>query len=125
MDIFITILSLFWGVLSIILFFKIWIATNDIAEMKAMMHSFSNHSAGAPSAPPCSYQQKSKKEDPAEPARIETLNLHLGDKIIRLKDNKEYKIEEIRPNGILIYLGMIEGYRTLTPDQFRVISKEA
>ena len=126
MEVLIAFLSIIWSILCLILFFKIWGATNDIAEMKDMMHSFLNNytNSNRPSQQPVGTVQQSasevsKKETPTP--KIEDLGLRPGDYIVRNFDNKEYKIEEVRPNGVLVYIGMMAGYRTLTPDQFTVV----
>ncbi|MBP3773829.1 MAG: hypothetical protein ILA34_00575 [Bacteroidaceae bacterium] len=127
MEVFIIFFSLIWSILCIILFFKVWAATNDIADIKNMMQSFLNHTPNinySPSQPSVvSVQPQSTEETKEENQipKIEDLGLQPGDYVLRHIDNKEYKIEEVRPNSVLIYLGMMGGYRTLTPDQFTVV----
>ena len=117
------ILLVVWGILNIILFFKIWGATNDIAEMRNMMHSYTTPQIEdkiASSVPSTEEQEVKDTEDVVQPNMMENLNLKAGDYVIRNIDNKEYKIEEIRPDGVLIYVGMFTGYQVLKPNEFTI-----
>ena len=49
---------------------------------------------------------------------MEDVKIQPGDFVIRNLDGKEYKVEEVRSNGVLIYTGIMGGYRTLKPDEF-------
>lgn len=117
------ILLVVWGILNIILFFKIWGATNDIAEMRKMMHSYTTPQIEdkiASSVPSTEEQEVKDTEDVVQPNMMKNLNLKAGDYVIRNIDNKEYKIEEIRPDGVLIYVGMFTGYQVLKPNEFTI-----
>ena len=117
------ILLVVWGILNIILFFKIWGATNDIAEMRNMMHSYTTPQIKdkiASSVPSTEEQEVKDTEDVVQPNMMKNLNLKAGDYVIRNIDNKEYKIEEIRPDGVLIYVGMFTGYQVLKPNEFTI-----
>lgn len=117
------ILLVVWGILNIILFFKIWGATNDIAEMRNMMHSYTTPQIEdkiASSVPSTEEQEVKDTEDVVQPNMMENLNLKAGDYVIRNIDNKEYKIEEICPDGVLIYVGMFTGYQVLKPNEFTI-----
>ncbi len=128
MEVLIAFLSIIWSILCLILFFKIWGATNDIAEMKDLLRTLTYNSPQA-NTPNVRQQDNSIQQSSANDIadahtpKMEDLELKKGDYIIRNIDNKEYKIEEVRPNGVLIYLGMMGGYRTLNPEEFTIIKK--
>ncbi|MBR6338689.1 MAG: hypothetical protein IKR63_00965 [Alloprevotella sp.] len=119
-------LGLAWGILNLILFFKIWGATNDIAEMRDMMRNFVSSPSTVYTQTPntvSSFEQQTNnvtKEGMTSAQTMSNLRLKPGDYIIRNFDNKEYKIEEVRQDGVLVYLGMMGGYRTLKPEDFTV-----
>ena len=126
MEVFIGIISIIWTILCIILFFKIWGATNDIAEMRDMMRNFVSSPSTVYTQTPntvSSFEQQTNnvtKEKMTSAQTMSNLRLKPGDYIIRNFDNKEYKIEEVRQDGVLVYLGMMGGYRTLKPEDFTV-----
>ncbi len=120
MEVIIALLYLVWAILCLILFFKIWVATNDIAEMKRMMQSILlNKGHAAPSPAQEVYSSLDSSDDSAvSQSPKQNLRICKGDYVIRNFDGKEYEVEDVRPNGVLIYLGLVGGYRTLAPDEF-------
>ena len=74
----------------------------------------------ASSVPSTEEQEVKDTEDVVQPNMMENLNLKAGDYVIRNIDNKEYKIEEICPDGVLIYVGMFTGYQVLKPNEFTI-----
>lgn len=105
---FLSILSIIGSILSIILFFKfffkIWGATNDIAEMKKMMQNWLHYNQ---------YSDSSKLDEKG-------ININVGDIIIRNNDGKEYEVKEVRDDCIVIDLGGLSGTRTLDKTQFTI-----
>lgn len=47
-------------------------------------------------------------------------NIKKGDTIIRRFDDKEYEVIEVRPNGVLIYTGIMGGYRVLSYEDYYI-----
>lgn len=123
MEFFIILIGLIWGILNLILFFKIWGATNDIAEMKDMMRNiiFSpSNIKEIPAAHSADIQDDVATTEVTEKVQMSSFNIKPGDYIIRNMDNKEYKVKEVRHDGVLIYLGMVGGYRMLKPNEFTI-----
>lgn len=65
-------------------------------------------------------QEKPSQAESSNSKSIREMNLKPGDIIIRNFDGKEYEVKEVRSDTILIYTGMIGGYRALSPDAFKL-----
>lgn len=104
MEALIVILYIVWGILCLILFFKIWGATNDIAEMKDMMQQYLN--------------PKNNNSQGKGVTSFDNIKVEVGDTIVRVKDGKEYEVVGVRDDSIVIDLGEFSGLRTLQPEDF-------
>lgn len=71
-----------FGILQIILFFKLWGMTNDVKEMKNMMRSYSN-----------------KMKTPIENTERKNGILEKDALVVDLKTEKQMKISELLANG--------------------------
>ena len=100
-------ISLVWGVLCLILFFKIWGMTNDVRDIKEhLLYSKQVEAVDklvANSVAPLSTEKKEKKEE-------EINGIRVGDTIIDKKTNKQYIVKAIYSNG---QLGVDTGKRYL------------
>lgn len=109
------ILLVVWGILNIILFFKIWGATNDIEEMKYMMRSFINNTSynskqdtihEQPSMN--SVQNSLSKEHKEEIPTSQTGNIGIrpGNTILHRPSCRKFKIIEVRSGKVLVDCGL-------------------
>lgn len=115
MEVLIGIISIIWTILSLILFFKIWGATNDIEEMKDMMRSFINNTSynskqdtihEQPSMN--SVQNSLSKEHKEEIPTSQTGNIDIrpGNTIVHRPSCREFKIIEVRSGKVLVDCGL-------------------
>ena len=79
METFIILIILIFGILQLILFFKIWGMTNDIREIKERYLS----STTSP-----------KKKMPTQPTEF-----NIGELVVEIKTNKQMRIKEITEDG--------------------------
>ena len=108
MDVLLSIVLLVFGILQVILFFKIWGMTNDVCKIRELLENFSK-----------SNTNNSLKEFVEECATIE-----VDDFVMEIKTQKEFKVtriidenkfECIERDGFAIY--------TFGKDEIRFISK--
>lgn len=90
---FISIIMLIFGVLQIILFFKIWGMTNDVRELRNFIVS-RNFPSNAPTLPTQEISSSSnEKRDETYDERIETLNV--GDEVILKSSGQRVEITKV------------------------------
>ena len=100
MEILLSIILLVFGILQVILFFKIWGMTNDIAEMNARFKAI------------CPTEEEKKinalieKQNSANNTNTEAINnteeLNIGDNVIYEPMNRKMIIKEITKEGLLV-----------------------
>lgn len=86
---FLTIVLLIFGVLQIILFFKVWGMTNDV---KKLTNKFCNNDDTSPCADFPTEISKNNAPDNTPDGGVE---ISVGDKVIRRKDGKEMMVDRI------------------------------
>ena len=85
---------LVWGILNIILFFKIWGMTNDVREIKERLLFPSNNSIKVDNNP-----SDSNKEDKASNFNIGSRAYEVGEIVYDIKSGKELIIRSIEKDG--------------------------
>lgn len=118
MEVFIAVFSIIWGILSLVLFFKVWGMTNDVNEMLRIMQeqTKSQTDTKEETAP---VEVSSSEETPIEK---EEPRVKVGDTILHLKDGKHYEVAKVDAGSVLIDRGFFFGPVWLTPDQYELIS---
>ena len=106
MEILLSIILLVFGILQVILFFKIWGMTNDIAEMNARFKAI------------CPTEEEKKinalieKQNSANNTNTEANNnteeLNIGDNVIYEPMNRKMIIKEITKEGLLVCISYKE-----------------
>ncbi len=106
MEILLSIILLVFGILQVILFFKIWGMTNDIAEMNARFKAI------------CPTEEEKKinalieKQNSANNTNTEAINnteeLNIGDNVIYEPMNRKMIIKEITKEGLLVCISYKE-----------------
>ena len=105
---FIIIVSIIWGILNLILFFKIWGMTNDVSELKKIISRYINN-----------------QETTAESEKSSGDKIKKGDKILYLKDNKTYDVIYVNKDGeVYIELGLWSGNKWISPGEYELISEK-
>ena len=122
MEILLSIISIVFGILSIILFFKIWGMTNDIAEMNARFKAI------------CPTEEEKKinalieKQNTANNANTGAIydakEYNVGDNVIYEPMNRKMIIKEITKEGLLVCIsykpnGKEEYEGTYKPEQVK------
>ena len=112
-SIFISILAIVWSVLCIILFFKVWVMTNDVKEMKLF---FLNAKGKIPSL------EAIKGEN--TPIVDSERNIKSGDIVINLRNGKEIKVDDVTSDGKFVcyiddvYTGIFEPNEIATKEEY-------
>ena len=122
MEILLSIILLVFGILQVILFFKIWGMTNDIAEMNARFKAI------------CPTEEEKKinalieKQNSTNETNTEAINntkvLNVGDNVIYEPMNRKMIIKEITKEGLLVCIsykpnGKEEYEGTYKPEQVK------
>ena len=122
MEILLSIILLVFGILQLILFFKIWGMTNDIAEMNARFKAI------------CPTEEEKKinalieKQNSTNETNTEAINntkmLNIGDNVIYEPMNRKMIIKEITKEGLLVCIsykpnGKEEYEGTYKPEQVK------
>ena len=110
-------ISVVWGVLCLILFFKIWGMTNDVREIKShLLHSQV-------------LEQKIASPKPQEIILSRDRNIKKGDVVINLRNGKEIIVDEIMEDGSFIcyidqtYTGEFQPNEIATKEEYSEIKK--
>lgn len=122
MDVLLSIVLLVFGILQVILFFKIWGMTNDVAEMNARFKAI------------CPTEEEKKinalieKQNSTNETNTEAINntkvLNIGDNVIYEPMNRKMIIKEITKEGLLVCIsykpnGKEEYEGTYKPEQVK------
>lgn len=51
------------------------------------------------------------------------VKVNAGDYVVRLKDGKKYKVEEVNDDRVFIFTGNFSGYIWLSPDQYKTLEE--
>ena len=113
MDVLLSIVLLVFGILQVILFFKIWGMTNNVCKTKELMENYSQNNT--------SNSSKEVIEEIVE----ECDNIEVNDFVMEIKTQKEFKVKQIigenkfeciERYGCVIY--------TFNKDEIKLISKQ-
>lgn len=107
---FLSIVLILFGVLQIILFFKLWGMTNDVSKIKHLLESKLSNIQIAKEQPIIS-QTKNKVPMAKESKNIELSNdINTGDSVIRLSDGKMMIVDSIDDGQYFCKGSFMEGY---------------
>ena len=122
MDVLLSIVLLVFGILQVILFFKIWGMTNDIAEMNARFKAI------FPTEEEKKINALIEKQNSTNETNTEAINntkvLNIGDNVIYEPMNRKMIIKEITKEGLLVCIsykpnGKEEYEGTYKPEQVK------
>ena len=120
----IAIVSIIWGILSIILFFKIWKMTEDVARLAQIVEKIAISKGYQTSDVKCEKESSISNEESTESnsdTKDETIphNFKVGDKVFHPKSGKSMTIEKINGNLIQCYVGYFTGYKVYHASELR------
>ncbi|MBR1593280.1 MAG: hypothetical protein IJ659_00715 [Alloprevotella sp.] len=92
-----------------------WAALNVFANISLRLKTLQEVFADATAV---GTQPEAPKDTRPKSVRLGEMDLKPGDTIVRNIDGKEYEVKEVRSDAVLIYTGMLGGYRALSPDEF-------
>lgn len=107
---FLSIVLIVFGVLQIILFFKIWGMTNDVAKIKDLLESKLSNIQMAKDQP--LIEQKEDKAPVTKETKSKQLHndINIGDSVIRLSDGKMMVVDSIDDGQYFCKGSFMEGY---------------
>ena len=112
-EIFLAIVSIGWGVLCLILFFKIWKMTDDVNRLTFYVSQLTIKICGEVKEPAPTMLQK-LQEVPAKEEVEEEPHDHdfkRGDKVYIIATKKKVEVEKYKGNTILCYCGLMAGFK--------------
>lgn len=104
---FVSIVVIVFGILQIILFFKIWGMTDNVGKIKDMLES---RSFNSPVADNEVQANDRVQDDPLEEIEIPN-DINVGDRITRLSDGKEMIVDSIKDGKYFCKASRLEGYK--------------
>lgn len=112
------IIILVWGVLNIVLFFKIWGMTNDVRKLtnKFCVVSDNEHKASYSTT-----ENNQNSEGADYDRRLD--NVKSGDKVMRKSDGKIMKVDSVEENRIFCKGGSLEGYKWYPKSSVEYVDK--
>jgi len=120
MNAIIILIGLVWGVLNLILFFKIWGMCNDVNRLMNHFCSQASPSASTPA------QEENKTV--STPSGVEVTkydkrldNVKVGDKVRRLSDGKVLEVTAVGDKVLECKGGMLDGIHTYPKDSLWVV----
>lgn len=117
MEVFVSLIIIIFGVLQIILFFKLWIMTNNVEKLTN--HICNSHKAGI---------VHNREKDNLSTDIIKDYDLRLdtlkpGDRVKLISDGRELTIESIDGNKIFCNMGFWGGYKHFNKKDLKYIEK--
>lgn len=116
MEIFVSLVIIVFGVLQIILFFKLWGMTNDVSEMKYIIKHYQN-----------SIYQTTKQEKQENPSNhkkeydIRLDSVKEGDKVEVIFDGREVSVMSVEKDRIFCKTSILGGGKYFFKKQLRYI----
>lgn len=104
--VFVSIVALIWGILNIILFFKIWEMTNDVKKLANKFCSSSDYKLEVSNAV---NGNKQVSEDADYDKRLD--NVKPRDKVLRKSDGKIMEVDSVEEKRLFCKSGSFEGYK--------------
>ena len=103
---FVSVIALIWGILNIILFFKIWGMTNDVRKLADKLCGSSDYKPEVSNAVNGDQQVS---EDANCDKRLD--NVKSGDKVKRKSDGKIMEVDSVEEKRLFCKGGSFEGYK--------------
>lgn len=110
MEIFVSLIIIVFGVLQIILFFKLWGMTNDVREL--VEHFCRSRIAD---------KQESRDSVSEYDKRLDTVEK--GDYVIRLSDGKKMIVSNIKDDILICSVSLLSGVQSYRKNEVRYIDK--
>ena len=108
-------IMLVWGVLNIILFFKIWSMTNDVKEIKNYIVN-NNNSYSEPSTHSIKSTQAIDYEEKKQKVKLESVpSFKIGDEIRDKISTRHHVVEKIRPGEVYVKTGIFSNKHEWLP----------
>lgn len=104
--VFVSVIALIWGILNIILFFKIWGMTDDVRKLT---NKFCVTSDNEPKVSNSITGNTQNYEDADYDRRLD--NVKLGDKVMRKSDGKIMEVDSVEEKRLFCKGGNLEGYK--------------
>lgn len=120
---FLTILLLVFGVLQIILFFKVWGMTNDVSKIKDLLESKISKNQVTKEFSPVAKEISTLQQSPQHSEKEESLNnINVGDKVIRLSNGKVMVVDSIDDGQFFCKGSFLEGYAYYKREEIEKVS---
>lgn len=114
---FISIVAIIFGILQIILFFKLWGMTNNISKITNILESkLTNDLSHQKQSIDNSYTKDNPKIQENNPNKSHN-DINIGDNVIRLLDGKKMIVDSIENGKYFCKISMIEGYKYFSRDE--------
>ena len=125
MEGFIIIFSLIWGILSLILFFKIWVMTDNVARLTRLVENIasSKKEQFRSEVPNTSDTNKNSVQDSIESNTINDLNI--GDKVKLISNGELYEVVGFDEKGFVQCKPLKKGFLDKFFDDFASIKRNA
>nr|CAJ1851837.1 hypothetical protein AUSP0033_00025 [uncultured phage] len=118
---FISIVAIIFGILQIILFFKLWGMTNNISKITNILESkLTNDLSHQKQSIDNSYTKDNPKIQGNSPNKSHN-DINIGDNVIRLLDGKNMVVDSIENGKYFCKTSMIEGYKYFSRDEISPI----
>lgn len=118
---FISIVAIIFGILQIILFFKLWGMTNNISKITNILESkLTNDLSHQKQSIDNSYTKDNPKIQENNPNKSHN-DINIGDNVIRLLDGKKMVVDSIENGKYFCKISMIEGYKYFSRDEISPI----
>lgn len=108
-----------FGILQIILFFKIWGMTNDVSRIKDLLESKRPNSYLVESSVTTNMQENNVSLSGEDENTKTPCNINIGDSIIRLSDGKKMVVDSIDNNQYFCKVSFMEGYKYFQRDEIK------
>ncbi len=120
---FISIVAIIFGILQIILFFKLWGMTNNISKITNILESkLTNDLSHQKQSINNSYTKDSPKIQGNNHNKSNN-DINIGDNVIRLLDGKKMVVDSIENGKYFCKISMIEGYKYFSRDEISPTKK--
>ena len=116
---FISIVIIIFGVLQIILFFKLWIMTGDVKDIKNIIKAHLSNPRATNSQNECYSQEKNDgiENDKKEITNID--DIAIGDNVTRLSDNKQMIVDSVNGDKYFCKVSFFEGYKYFNRNEIK------
>lgn len=113
---FISIIFIVFGILQIILFFKIWGMTNDVSKITRILESKAFNFQESHMN-----DSQEKVEQPTHQEMELSNDINIGSRVIRLSDEKTMIVDSIENGKFFCKGSMIEGYKYYSREEIKPV----